>query len=42
MTRHKSFVDTGFVDADVLRAYVSAKSPLKAADIEPGNDVVRR
>jgi len=42
MTGHKSYVDTGFVDADVLRAYVAAKSPLKAADLDPGTAVVRR
>jgi 5'-nucleotidase/UDP-sugar diphosphatase len=42
LTGHKSFVDTGFVDADLLRAYISAKSPLKAADYQPGNTVVRR
>jgi 5'-nucleotidase/UDP-sugar diphosphatase len=42
LTGHKSYVDTGYVDADVLRAYVSAKSPLKAADYEPGDAVVRR
>ena len=42
LTDHKSYVDTGYVDADVLRAYVSAKSPLKAADYEPGDAVVRR
>ena len=37
-----SFVNTGFVDADVLRAYLAAHSPLKAADFEPGSAVVRR
>jgi len=42
LTGHKSFVDTGFVDADVLRAYVLANSPLKAAELDPGNAVVRR
>jgi len=42
LTGHRSFVDTGYVDADVLRAYVSAKSPLKAANYEPGDTVVRR
>lgn len=42
LTGHRSFVDTGYVDADVLRAYVSAKSPLKAADYDPGDAVVRR
>ena len=42
MAGHKSFVDTGFVDADVLRSYISDNSPLKAADYDPGNAVVRR
>lgn len=42
LTGHKSYVDTGYVDADVLRAYVSANSPLKAANYEPGDAVVRR
>ena len=42
MVGHKSFVDTGFVDADVLRSYISDNSPLKAADYDPGNAVVRR
>jgi 5'-nucleotidase/UDP-sugar diphosphatase len=37
-----SFVNTGFVDADVLRAYVAAHSPLKAAEYDPGKAVVRR
>ena len=39
---HPSYVNTGFVDADVLRGYIAAKSPLKAADFEPGDAVVRR
>ena len=42
LTSHPSYVNTGFVDADVLRAYIVAKSPLKAADFEPGGAVVRR
>lgn len=42
MSGHKSFVDTGFVDADLLRAFITAKSPLKAADYDPGDAVVRR
>ncbi len=42
LTNHKSYVDTGYVDADVLRAYVTARNPLKAADFEPGDAVVRR
>ncbi len=39
---HPSYVNTGYVDADVLRAFISANSPVKAADFEPGNSVVRR
>ena len=42
MTGHRSFVDTGFVDADVLRGFITANSPIKAADFDPGNAVVRR
>jgi 5'-nucleotidase / UDP-sugar diphosphatase len=36
------YVDTGFVDADMLKAYISARSPLKAADFAPGAAVQRR
>ncbi len=42
LTAHKSYVDTGFVDADLLRAYITARSPLKVADYEPGDTVVRK
>jgi 5'-nucleotidase/UDP-sugar diphosphatase len=42
LTGHKSFVDTGYVDADLLRAYITAHSPLKAADYDPGAAVVRK
>jgi 5'-nucleotidase/UDP-sugar diphosphatase len=42
VTGHPSYFDTGFVDADVLRAFVASKSPLKAADYAPGDQVVRR
>lgn len=42
LTGHPSYVDTGYVDADVLRAYITEKSPLRAADFDPGNAVVRR
>ena len=37
-----SYVNTGFVDADVLRGYIAGKSPMKAADFEPGDAVVRQ
>jgi len=42
MTDHPSFVNTGFVDADILRAFISKNSPLTAADFAPGSAVVRR
>ena len=41
LTTHPSYVDTGFVDADVLRNYISARSPLRAADYAPGSSVQR-
>ncbi len=42
LTGHGSFVDTGFVDADVLRMFIVANSPLKASELEPGDAIVRR
>jgi 5'-nucleotidase/UDP-sugar diphosphatase len=42
LRNHKTYIDTGFVDADVLRAYIAAKSPLKASTYEPGDAVVRK
>nr|WP_316639158.1 bifunctional UDP-sugar hydrolase/5'-nucleotidase UshA [uncultured Roseateles sp.] len=42
LDKHPGFVNTGFVDADVLRAFIAARSPLKAADYEPGDAVTRR
>ena len=42
LTSHASFADSGFVDAQVLRGYIGAHSPLNALDFEPGDAVVRR
>jgi len=42
LIHHPGFVDSGFNDADVLRAYIAAHSPLKVADFEPGDAVTRR
>lgn len=42
LNNHPGYVDTGFVDADVLRAYIAANSPLKSQAFAPGNNVVRR
>jgi len=39
---HPGYVDSGFVDADVLRAYIAKLSPLKAADYAPGDAVTRK
>jgi 5'-nucleotidase / UDP-sugar diphosphatase len=41
LSHHPTFVHTGFVDAEVLRAFIAERSPLKAADYAPGNSVVR-
>lgn len=42
VTGHPSFVNTGYVDADVLRAFIAAHNPLKIADFEPGTAVTPR
>jgi 5'-nucleotidase/UDP-sugar diphosphatase len=42
LSTHPGYTDTGLLDADVLRAYIAAGSPLKAADFAPPPDVVRR
>jgi len=40
VTGHASYVDTGFVDADVVRAFISANSPIQTARFAPGNSVI--
>jgi 5'-nucleotidase/UDP-sugar diphosphatase len=42
LTGHPGYVDSGFVDAEVLRAYILQRSPLKIADYDPLDAVVRR
>lgn len=42
LSDHPGHVNTGFNDADVLRAFIAARSPIKAADFSPPADVVRR
>ena len=43
LSDHPGHVNTGFNDADVMRAFIAAKSPVKAADfVPPPGDVVRR
>ncbi|PHM40079.1 Adenosine synthase A [Xenorhabdus mauleonii] len=36
------YVDTGFVDAEVLKGYIEKHSPLKAADYEPKGEIVHK
>ena len=38
---HVNFVNSGFVDAEVLKDYISNNSPLKAADFAPTGDITR-
>lgn len=42
LTNHPSFVNTGFVDADILRAFIATNSPLKVAKFDPAGAVQRR
>ncbi len=42
LREHPGYTDSGFNDAEVLRAYLAARSPLKVADFEPGDAVTRR
>ena len=42
LSDHAGHVNTGLLDADVMRAFITAGSPLKAADFAPPADVVRR
>jgi 5'-nucleotidase / UDP-sugar diphosphatase len=39
LTDHPGYVDTGFVDADVLRAYLEQHSPINAADFAPAGEI---
>ena len=42
LNAHPGYINTGFVDAEVLREYIAARSPLKAVDFAPGGDVQRK
>ena len=42
LNAHPGYVDSGLTDADVLRAYIARRSPLKAPDSAPGDAVTRR
>lgn len=42
LDHHPGYVNTGFIDADVLREFIARHSPLKPADFAPGDTVQRR
>ncbi len=42
INNHPNFVNTGFIDADVIVEYIEDNSPLQASDYNPGLSVVRR
>ena len=42
MMDHPGFINTGFVDADVLRDFIGRNSPMKITSFEPGDAVQRR
>ncbi len=39
ITAHPSYVNTGYVDAEVLKDYIQANSPLDIADFAPKNEI---
>lgn len=40
LTQHPTYVDSGFVDAEVLKAYFEKHSPIKAQDFAPKGEIV--
>ncbi len=42
LTDHPNYVNTGFVDADVMVEFIQENSPLNIANYNPGLSVVRR
>ncbi len=39
ITEHPAYVNTGYVDAEVLKEYIQANSPIKVADFAPKNEM---
>jgi 5'-nucleotidase/UDP-sugar diphosphatase len=39
---HPGYVNTGFVDADMMREFIAGQKPVRVATYEPGDAVVRR
>ena len=42
LNEHPGYINSGFVDADVLRDFISRNSPLKTANFAPGDAAQRR
>ena len=42
VTGHPGYVNTGFLDAEVMRSFIAKKSPLSGSDYQPGHAVVRQ
>ena len=42
VTNHPTFVDSGYIDADILKEFIQMNSPLNAAQYAPTNDVTRK
>ena len=40
ITAHPAFVNTGYVDAEVLKDYIQANSPINAADFAPQGEII--
>jgi 5'-nucleotidase/UDP-sugar diphosphatase len=39
---HPGYINTGLVDAEVMREFIAARSPIRAADFLPADDVQRK
>lgn len=42
ITSHPAYVDTGFIDADVMKEYFQKNSPIDAAKFEPKGEIIYR
>ncbi|NRA54871.1 MAG: bifunctional UDP-sugar hydrolase/5'-nucleotidase [Gammaproteobacteria bacterium] len=42
ITAHPAFVNTGYVDAEVLKEYIEVNSPINPADFAPNNEITYR
>jgi len=40
ITAHPSYINTGYTDAEVLKSYIQANSPLDIADYAPKNEII--